>query len=428
MSTNMKVRKELYVESPDKKTTDLRSQRYVDSTALRRVERRSLQGESDWSNAAFERFSDDNGRTWGEWQDVYSRSVEAKGEDEMATYNGEETFNPHFGHFVSVDMRRVFFDGHHKAYKRFWGHGEASFVDHSLLSIRKERSDERTTELIKYEEGADFDPDNWRNPAYTDNNRAYLGLGVDVLENGEIIFPIGASMHACLRIRGLDAAEIFPSCSEIMHGLIVVRGIFNESRGHYDLTFSRPIVISDLKSSRGVDEPAAIMLPSGRILAVFRGSNVENKNWNTRIEPGTPAHKWYCYSDDGGRTFTDPVPWHFDNREVFYSAATISAFVRSIKNDKIYWIGNISDHATYGNFPRHPLIIAQVDDRGLLMKDTLTTIDKREDGDSDKLQLSNFSIIQDRETGMIEVYLAKLGQREGYTWWADCYRYFIDVE
>jgi hypothetical protein len=122
------------------------------------------------------------------------------------------------------------------------------------------------------------------------------------------------------------------------------------------------------------------------------------------------------------------VPWHFDNREVFYSAATISAFVRSIKNDKIYWIGNISDHATYGNFPRHPLIIAEVDDRGLLMKDTLTTIDKREEGDSDKLQLSNFSIIQDRETGMIEVYLAKLGQREGYTFWADTYRYFIDVE
>ncbi|MDF2911136.1 MAG: hypothetical protein K0Q56_2017, partial [Sporolactobacillus laevolacticus] len=72
----MKVRKELYVESPDKKTTDQRSQRYVDSTGLRRVEHKSLQGESDWSNAAFERFSDDNGRTWGEWQDVYSRSVE----------------------------------------------------------------------------------------------------------------------------------------------------------------------------------------------------------------------------------------------------------------------------------------------------------------------------------------------------------------
>jgi hypothetical protein len=62
------------------------------------------------------------------------------------------------------------------------------------------------------------------------------------------------------------------------------------------------------------------------------------------------------------------------------------------------------------------------------MKDTLTTIDKREEGDTDKLQLSNFNIIQDRETGMIEVYLEKLGQREGYIWWADCYRYFIDVE
>jgi hypothetical protein len=58
----------------------------------------------------------------------------------------------------------------------------------------------------------------------------------------------------------------------------------------------------------------------------------------------------------------------------------------------------------------------------------MTIIDKREEGDSDKVQLSNFHVLQDRETGIIEVYLTKLGQREGYTWWADCYRYFVDVE
>jgi hypothetical protein len=168
-------------------------------------------------------------------------------------------------------------------------------------------------------------------------------------------------------------------------------------------------------------------LPTGRILAIFRGSNVESKNWNTRIEPGTPSHKWYCYSDDGGKTFTDPQPWHFDDREVFYSAATFSAFIRSIRNGKIYWVGNITNHDTYGNYPRYPLVIAEVNDRGLLVKETLTQIDTRSEGDSEKLQLSNFNILQDRETGLIELYLTKLGQREGYTWWADCWRYFIDI-
>ena len=34
---------------------------------------------------------------------------------------------------------------------------------------------------------------------------------------------------------------------------------------------------------------------------------------------------------------------------------------------------------------------------------------------------------QDRETGLLELYLSKIGQREGNIWWADCWRYFIDV-
>lgn len=421
------VRRERYAEAPDNKTTDRRTQRYVNGSGLRRVEHRILQRESDWRNAVYERFSDDNGRTWGDWQDVYAQGHETKGDDEIVVHPGKEAYNPVHGHFVSVGMRRIFFGGHHKAYQAYWSRGEAAFVDHSLIMVRPDGSEERATDLIKYEEGADYDPENWRNPDYTDHNRAYMANAVDVLDDGEIVFAIAADVRSCCRMRGLDVNEVFPSCPEIMEGMIVVRGRFNADRGNYDLTFSRPVVISDLKSSRGVCEPEAVMLPSGRILAVFRGSNAMRDGWNTRIEPGTPSHKWTCYSDDGGETFTEPVPWHFDDREVFYSAATISRFVRSEKNGRLYWIGNISGHTASGNHPRHPLIMAEVNERGLLVKDTLTTIDKREEGDAEALQLSNFSILQDRETGVIELTLAKLGQREGHTWWADSYRYFIDV-
>lgn len=421
------VRPELYVKAPDERTGENRSQRYVDGTGLRRVEHRSLQRESDWSNADFERHSEDNGRTWGEWQDVHRRGCETKGDDEINTYDGGEAYNPRYGHFVSLGMRRIFFGGHKKAYERFWGRGEAGFVDHSLLAVRRDGSDTRAVDLVKYEAGADYDPENWRDPAYTDHNRAYFGCGVEVLDSGEILFTICANVRACCRILGLDVNAVFPSCPDIMCGLIVARGSFNEARGNYDLTFARPVVISDLLSSRGVNEPSAVQLPSGRILAVFRGSNVENANWKTRIEPGTPAHKWYCWSDDGGRSFTDPAPWHFDDREVFYSASTIAQFIRSARNGRLYWIGNISDHTACGNHPRYPLVIAEVNDRGLLVKDTLTVIDTRGEGDGEQLQLSNFCILQDRETGLIELYLTKLGQRKGATWWADSWRYFIDV-
>ena len=114
-----------------------------------------------------------------------------------------------------------------------------------------------------------------------------------------------------------------------MKGLIVVRGRWNAATGQYDLRPSEPAVISDLKSSRGVAEPTVLVLRSGRIVVVFRGSNVISEAWNTRIQKGTPAHKWYTFSDDGGKTWTEPVPWHFDTSEVFYSPATISRFLRS---------------------------------------------------------------------------------------------------
>lgn len=427
-NTEITVTRELYAKAPDKKTSERRSQYYVNGTGLKRVEHRRLQRSSDWADQRYERYSDDNGQTWGEWVDIYSEIYEKKGDDEINTYHGIETYNPRYGHFVSIGMRRIFFGGHEEAYKEYRSRGNVGFVDHCLLAIRSDSCRDRIMELVKYEKGGDYDTHNWRDSAYINNNRAYMGNGVEVLDNGEILFPIAANIVSCCRFLDLDVNEVFPSCPNIMKGLIVVRGRFNESRGHYDLSFSRPVVISDLKSSRGVLEPDVVMLPSNRIVAVFRGSNVERERWNTRIEPSTPAHKWYCYSADGGKTFTDPVPWHFDNREVFYSGSNISRFVRSIKNGKVYWIGNISDHNTYGNHPRYPLVIAEVNDRGLLIKETLTIIDTRREGDAEKLQLSNFSILQDRETGLIELYLTKLGQRKGYTWWADSYRYFIDVD
>ena len=286
-STAITVRAELYAEAPDRNTSEHRSQRYVNGTGLERVEHRSLQRESDWSNADFERHSTDNGRTWGEWQDVHRQACEVKGDDEVNTYRGEEAYNPVHGHFVSVGMRRVFFGGHTKAYELYWGRGEAQFFDHSLLVVRKDRSDERSIELVKYEGGADYDPNDWRNPAYVDHNRSYFGGKADVLDNGEILFTVAADVRACCRILGLDIEEVFPSCPDIMRGMIVVRGV--------------------------------------------------------------------------------------------------------------------------------------------LVRETLTTIDTRREGDSPELQLSNFHILEDRETGLIELYLSKIGQREGAIWWADCWRYFIDV-
>ncbi|MBQ8402360.1 MAG: hypothetical protein IJX14_10590, partial [Clostridia bacterium] len=67
--------------------------------------------------------------------------------------------------------------------------------------------------------------------------------------------------------------------------------------------------------------PSLAKLAGGRIVVIIRGANYHDPNWpKQRTEPGTPAVKWYAWSDDNGRTFTDPMPWHFDDGEIVYSS------------------------------------------------------------------------------------------------------------
>lgn len=426
----IRVKGEVLIPAREDGSYETRRHYYADHDGLARVEARHLSGESDFFSGAWVRRSTDNGRTWGPWEDKYSASFQSFGKDEIMSHEPSgEVWNPVHRNYVGIGMQRFFFDGHEEAYKRFWGKGESSFRDHIYLYTRGEHEDSPASTLVKYEEGADFDPGNLRNADYLDRNLAYFADPI-VLKSGDIAFPMCVPVTFCCRVLGIDVQQVFPSCPQIMHGLLVARGAWNGSTGSYDLSFSRPIVISDLASSRGSDEPTIAELESGRLVVVFRGSNTSKEAWRTRIEPGTPGFKWFTHSDDGGRTFTDPVPWHFDDGEVIYSSASISRFLKSETNGKNYWIGNITAHNVNGNYPRFPLQIVQIDENfGTARKDTLTVIDTLREGESELLQLSNFFTVQNRETGEIELYLAKLGQHaKGHgDWRAETWKYSIDV-
>jgi len=389
--------------------------KYTEHAGVRRERTEWSTGQSDFAETYRVCYSDDNGRHWGPWKDVYAKTFERIGPDgaherTFHDYNAD-IYNPVHRHFVSVGLERIFAYGHDAAYGNYWGGQGISFSDHCYLCVRPAGSDVSTPYLIKFEEGNDYNPDNPIDEGYFYKNHAEFGKAW-VMRNGDVIFAISPTVSTCCRILGIDAKELFPSAPHIHKGFIVGRGRWNGEQ--YDLTFSRPVVIGDLKSSRGVDEPTIAELNNGRIVVVFRGSNDQSKSWNSRIEPGTPGHKWYSYSDDGGKTFTEPVPWHFDNGEVIYSSATISYFLRASKNGKLYWIGNITDHHVKGNWPRFPLQIVEVDETyGTAKRDTLTVIDTRREGESDAVQLSNFSLLDDRETGDIECYLTKIGTLGG---------------
>jgi len=396
-------------------TVDERAQKYPDAEGLRRVERREVTAESDFATGICTRESPDNGRTWGEWQDAYADAFETlpNGDERMVYAWQPDVWNPVHRHWVSCGMERIFENGHTDAYRRYWGEGVPSFRDHCYLCVRVPGEDGKggavTRMLVKYEDGAEYDPANPRDPMYLTRNQAYFGK-LKIMRNGDILFPVGANIASCCRILGLDVGKVFPSCPEIMTGFIVVRGVWDGKC--YRMRYSEPGVISDMQSSRAFCEPELAELTTGRILLVLRGSNFVSLPFRTRISPCAPGFKWYALSDDGGRTFTPAMPWHFDTREVVYSSATISALIRAQKTGRLYWIGNITDPTqTSGNSPRWPLVICEVDEEwGCLRKETLTVIDTKRPGEADVLQLSNFNVLEDRETGDLEIRLTKLGQ------------------
>ena len=82
-----------------------------------------------------------------------------------------------------------------------------------------------------------------------------------------------------------------------------------------------------------------------------------------------------------------------------------------------------------GNSPRYPLQIVEVDElEPSFRKETVTVIDDRNpDHDSEFLQLSNFSLLEDRETNNIEIYLTRLGENGGGAdiWTANAYKYTL---
>jgi len=402
---------------------------YLHHEGLECKQTRVMAKEGDYQNGEMCRYSPDNGKTWSDWEPVKREEYSVfYGEDEMTTNKTPEKWNPVHRHFVSTVFTRYFLEGHHKAYEKFWGKAEAAFLDHQYIAIREpEAQGAYVTQLVRYEAGNDFHGDDPRDPEFLYKNRGFLNEPI-ILDCGDIAVPVGVPVDVGCRIAGVDVKRVFPSCPNIHRCVIVARGRFNKTTEQYDFTFSNPVILGDLRSSRGIDEPILAQLKSGRLLLVMRGSNVSRKQWSTRIEKGTPSFKWYAWSDDGGKTFTDPEPWHFDDGEVIYSGATISNLVRSSKNGKLYWFGNIAPHTAYGNWPRYPLHMVQVDEQtGAAMKDTLTVIDTRRPGETELVQLSNFNILEDRETGCFELTLSKINQfdeKDGF--WGESWQYDID--
>lgn len=368
------VSRQLYNSSPGRGVASWLSVAYR-GAGLTRVETLTTSAKSDAYRNWQRRQSEDNGRTWSPPQplDGVVRETKAGG---IVEYPSSEIYDPVTKRSYRFFMMRQWPGSPCYTYDR------KAWVDHVFVA-----EEDGPPRLLRYENGADYDPANPFDPAYLHANKAYFGNAPAFAPDGTVYFPVATPGGVILFRRDKTSGEWRPS---------------------------NRCPISPTLSSRGLLEPEAAVLRDGRILIICRGSNTST----------TSGRKWRILSEDGGTTLGPVEELRYDDGSRFYSPSSYHRFLRSSRNGKLYWFANITPGPPRGNHPRYPLCIAEIDEeRAAVRKDSQMVLDTRRDGDAATLQLSNFSLLEDRATGNIEIYVTLLGLNPKDFWRSDVYRY-----
>lgn len=397
------VRRELYRPNTQPRVAPLAGTIYV-GPGLERRETFCEESTDDVGDNVRSRWSTDNGRTWTPFIKVQNSTLVKYGEVLVWEGAGCCIHDPASGLLVGTWLRQIALG---KQY-------------HCFTYSRVSRDMGRTwsePQPLRYEEGGEFDPREPRHSRYLDHNEGYPGNNLLRLKDGTL-----AHVLAHCNAPG-------DSRNNQRHwrmGSILFLGTWNPARKEYTWTPGARVEISPDLSARGLMEPEIAELNDGRLLVVWRGSTHGTDGSAARI----PGRKFFSLSSDRGRTLTPPAVWKYADGEDFYSPSSIHRLIRHGVSKKLYWLGNITPAPPRGNLPRHPLVIAEVDEvHAALKKETVTLIDERREGQSDLVQFSNFSLLEDRETHRLELQLTTYGQEPKPADWATahCYQYFLTL-
>lgn len=340
------------------------------------------------------RLSGDNGRTWSDFESIEAHVNVQRPDGGMVTYPGPVHVDLTSGRCYRVRMRRMWSGQELYSYTSLGATRDPGYNDHVWIV-----EDEKEEKLLRYEEGPEFDPGDPFVPAFRVTNRAYFGSGMTFGADGTAYHPI-----VCYKSGTNDG--------ERAAGVRLMR----RDPVSGDWLASEPQYIRPEFSSRGLLEPDVALLRDGRLLVVCRGSNT----------PTTPGRKWACLSTDGGRTLSPVEELRYDDGSSFYSPSSIHRFFRSRRNGRLYWMANIVPEPPKGSRPRYPLWIAEVDEaKAAICRNRLILVDDRREGDSDLVQLSNWSQLENRETLDWEFYLTRLGEHAERPWGSGVYRYIF---
>ena len=380
--------RQLYLPAAGENAAQWCSVSYSDDK-LTRVEVHHNSSKSDAYLDFHKRVSKDNGKTWSKLIPI-EQVTQQLPEGGMVTYPGSYIYDSHLKILYQLRMRRLW--PGNKIYTYNWG-GEHPFVNHVyMLENGLERQ-------LKYETGPDYNPANAFDPEFCERNKAYLGTNIAIAEDGTAYFPMVCYRHGAeysLELGGVVLMRRDPKTGE-----------WSASNQHY---------IEPELSSRGLLEPAVALLKNGTLLIVCRGNNTET----------TPGRKWCTISTDHGKSLSPIREFCYDDGTQFYSPSSIHHFIRSSKNGKLYWLANIVESPPEDGGPRYPLYIAEIDEERIaVIKNSLIPVDDRRENEPEALQLSNFCVLENRETLDIEIYLTRIGENPEHFWQGPVYKYLF---
>ena len=348
--------------------------RYI-GNGLRREESLQFQRSSDLGSNVFDRYTEDNGKTWSKWQDVRDQIyLPVKHGYQEAKDACSYCYDPVSGKSI-IFFFHCFYVGAEQTH-----HGRSKYF-HSFWQLSDNEG--RTWSPIKqfrYEGGDSYIPGTKPSQSFLDNNQMMGSYSPIATREGTIVFPV---TDVPLKHEGKD-----------IEGVLVFIGTWNKEGKSYNWEVSEPITVAK-SISNALSETTVAQLKDGRLLLDMRGSNYGDTS--------RPGRRWSSLSEDGGLTWSDVTDLRYDTGEQFYSPESLSIFSRH-SNGRLYWFGNISKENPNGKDYRYPLYIAEVDETiPALKKRTLAIIESSgPEYPGGSRELSNFRVFENRQTGKIE--------------------------
>lgn len=395
------VTAERYRPHPRPRAAAMTTVQYVGS-GLERREWQATESRDDVADEQQARWSLDNGRTWSAWVPQQPSSLVDYQGTPVWEGGWADTPDPTSGLLVQAWLRQI----------------HLGPLYHCFSYVRTSADLGRSWSApvpLRYEPGPDFDPQSPAHPAFLDRNEGYPGTRIERLTDGTLVLALA---HA--NAPGDPRNDQRPW----RLGSVLFRGTWNPAARTHTWTPAARTEIEPTRSARGLMEPDLAQLRDGRLLVVWRGSD-EGWDGTRATEPG---RKWFALSPDGGRSLGPVAAWHYSDGTGFYSPSSLHRFHRHSVNGRLYWFGNLCSAPPRGNHPRFPLVVVEVDETtGCPRRETATVIADRQPYQGPRIQFSNFSLLEDRESHTLELHLTTYGQHPDPDDWAtaDSWRYRV---